>query len=116
MEMGSFVGPCRPRAKQKVCIAPPTLRHIFDHPSGAARRDNPGSPHSGSRPVSIGGICMTLARPVSICRVALFLVFLAAIPAAARAQQREFEWPDKAKNLRVLPKNISKDDLRSTMV
>jgi len=57
---------------------------------------------------------MPLTRPISPRRVALLLALVAAIPAAAHAQQ--FEWPDKAKNLKALPKNISKDDLRATMV
>lgn len=57
---------------------------------------------------------MPLARLVSMRRAALAVALLVAIPAAARAQQ--FQWPDKAKNLKVLPKNISKDELRTTMV
>jgi len=57
---------------------------------------------------------MPLARVLSTPRVALLVFLVALTPVAGHAQQ--FEWPEKAKNLRVLPKNISKDDLRTTMV
>jgi len=57
---------------------------------------------------------MPLARVLSMPRVALLVFLVALTPVAGHAQQ--FEWPEKAKNLRVLPKNISKDDLRTTMV
>lgn len=38
------------------------------------------------------------------------------LAAPAAAQQPQWEWPDKAKNLKVLPKDTSKDDLRGAMM
>src|SRR5262249_370754 len=55
-----------------------------------------------------------LARVVPMPRVALVLLVLALTPVHGLAQQ--FEWPDKPKNLRVLPKKITKEELRTTMV
>ena len=52
-------------------------------------------------------------RVVMMSSVLVTLMF----PFAASAQgQARWEWPERAKNLKVLPKNIKKDDLRDTMV
>ena len=60
---------------------------------------------------------MPRARSFPILYLGLGALFLAVTASNGQAQgQPGFEWPDKAKNLRVLPKNTSKDDLRATMV
>jgi tetratricopeptide (TPR) repeat protein len=56
-------------------------------------------------------------RSFRIPWLALGAFLLAAIASNGHAQgQPGFEWPEKAKNLRVLPKKTSKEELRSTMV
>src|SRR5206468_10755137 len=62
------------------------------------------------------GAAMNLRRGVgSFAIVATLAVAVAATARVASAQQR-FEWPEKAKNLKVLPKNTPKEKLSATMI
>src|SRR5436309_13379459 len=62
------------------------------------------------------GAAMNLRRRVrSFAIVATLAVAVAATARVAPAQQR-FEWPEKAKNLKVLPKNTPKEKLSATMI
>jgi len=61
---------------------------------------------------------MILGRRVRTVPIVVAVIALAStsVPHRAHAQQPRFEWPDRAKNLKVLPKNTSKEQLRDTMV
>src|SRR5881397_445290 len=62
------------------------------------------------------GAAMNLRRRVrSFAIVATLAVAVAATARVAPAQQR-FEWPDRAKNLKVLPKDTPKEKLQATMI
>src|SRR5206468_2666083 len=63
------------------------------------------------------GAAMNLRRRVGSFAivVATLAVAVAATARVAPAQQR-FEWPEKAKNLKVLPKNTPKEKLSATMI
>jgi tetratricopeptide (TPR) repeat protein len=60
---------------------------------------------------------MILVRRVRSASIVLFVFVLAAAASvrAANAQAR-FEWPERAKNLKVLPKNTPKEKLQATMI
>src|SRR3989454_9388884 len=59
---------------------------------------------------------MILRRRVRVVCTALAVTI--AVTASARAAQAQprFEWPDRAKNLKVLPKDTPKEKLQATMV
>lgn len=57
---------------------------------------------------------MTLSLRVRIAGTVLTLLILA-VAGTGRAQPR-FEWPDRAKNLKVLPKDTPKEKLQGTMI
>lgn len=59
---------------------------------------------------------------ISSCRVRTFSAVLVVLALAAggsirtASAQPRFEWPDRAKNLKVLPKNTTKEQLSATMI
>jgi cytochrome c2 len=60
---------------------------------------------------------MILGRPVRTASAILAVVTVVSLAFASGARaQAHWEWPDHAKNLKVLPKNTTKDQLRDTMV
>lgn len=60
---------------------------------------------------------MTLRRPVRSAWILLVLLVLtAAASVRAASAQARFEWPERAKNLKVLPKDTPREKLQATMV
>jgi len=60
---------------------------------------------------------MTLRRPVRSASIVLVLLVLtAAASVRAASAQARFEWPERAKNLKVLPKDTPREKLQATMV
>jgi len=59
---------------------------------------------------------MSLGRPVRSASIVLVLLVLAAASARAASAQPRFEWPERAKNLKVLPKDTPREKLQATMV
>ncbi|HYJ32246.1 MAG TPA: c-type cytochrome [Candidatus Binatia bacterium] len=61
---------------------------------------------------------LRFAAPLVVPAIALaaLLALPAAAPRTAGAQQAQFEWPAHPKNLKVLPKSTTPDQLRETMV
>ena len=60
---------------------------------------------------------MILGRRVPIVSTTLMLIGLAVLGFSSLAHaQARWEWPDRAKNLKVFPKNTKKEDLRDAMV
>lgn len=58
---------------------------------------------------------MTSSPTLRIVRIVLTSFLLAAVARSAAAQPR-FEWPERAKNLKVLPKDTPKEKLSATMI
>src|SRR5207253_170398 len=60
---------------------------------------------------------MILGRRLRAASTSLVFVLLSSLALASGAHaQARWEWPERAKNLKVLPRNTSKDQLRDTMV
>ena len=60
---------------------------------------------------------MILGRRVRAASIVLVVLAFASIAVRpSHAQQARFEWPDRAKNLKVFPKDTPKEKLRDTMV
>jgi len=59
---------------------------------------------------------MSFGRPVRSASIVLVLLVLAAASARAASAQPRFEWPERAKNLKVLPKDTPREKLQATMV
>ena len=59
------------------------------------------------------GDAMTLRRPVRSAWILLVLLVLtAAASVRAASAQARFEWPERAKNLKVLPKDTPREKLQ----
>ncbi|HYR51494.1 MAG TPA: c-type cytochrome [Candidatus Dormibacteraeota bacterium] len=59
---------------------------------------------------------MTSSLRVRIAGTVLILLTLTGVLARTGQAQPRFEWPDRAKNLKVLPKDLAKEKLQATMV
>src|SRR5437762_5060962 len=60
------------------------------------------------------GAAMTSSLRAGIAGTVTFLTLTAALAPTGQAQPR-FEWPERAKNLKVLPKDTPKEKLQATM-
>src|SRR5206468_7993673 len=82
----------------------------------ASRRARSSGPGNRSRTLR-GGAPMILRRRVRGIFAILATLAVAATASAPVAQsQPRFEWPEKARNLKVLPKNTPKEKLSATMI